>query len=134
MLCVEVFRERVFMVAMKQHCGKSHILEAACSKVIFQSDQSVNSGPDFYEIGVEVCLSFLEGMELKTNEQIQRQANSLWNPLGRVPVHDWLLRASTLSQVDCNRLEALGNVVMPACASLALHLMGHSVGDFHQRD
>ena len=124
MLCVEVFRERVFMVAMKQHCGKPHILEAACSKVIIQSNQSVNA----------VCLSLLEGLELKTNEEIQRRANALWNPLGRVPVHEWLLRASTLSQVDSNRLKALGNVVMPACANLALHLMGHSVGDFHKRD
>lgn len=46
-----------------------------------------------------------------------------WNEMGTVPLCDWLETSS--SPVAEKRLKALGNIVMPRCASLSLSILGH---------
>ena len=54
--------------------------------------------------------------------QVHTQANAIWNPQGKVPLSEWLRQ--TASDVDIERLKAVGNVAMPACSRLGLHLLG----------
>lgn len=48
-----------------------------------------------------------------------------WNPCGRRPVHEWLVGDSDAE--DQSRIKCLGNIVMPACARLGMHLLHHSL-------
>lgn len=59
-------------------------------------------------------------------KEIQNHCHRRWNPMGRVPLAQWLL--SEAKPVDLERLHVLGNIVMPPCARLGLHLLGHHHG------
>ena len=54
--------------------------------------------------------------------QVHGQANAIWNPQGKVPLSQWLCQTAT--DVDIERLKAIGNIAMPACCRLGLHLLG----------
>ena len=56
-------------------------------------------------------------------ETIRSNALSRWNEFGLLAMADWL--ATSQSSRDRQRLRCVGNIVMPACARLALHVMTH---------
>lgn len=100
----------MFLVAQKRNCGKPHVLQALGLR--FQRN--------------ELVVELLEALALMSDKMIHSRANGFWNKSGRLPLHNWLSRRK-MDQCDKNRLEALGNVVMPRCGQLGLHLMGHAV-------
>ena len=56
-------------------------------------------------------------------DDMRKRAQRPWNARARVPLASWL-RAEAKAE-DAARLRCIGNVVMPACARLALHVMAH---------
>lgn len=58
-------------------------------------------------------------------EAMQAQAKQDWNASARPPLADWLSDARGTSHGD--RLASLGNVVLPKCAQLGMHLLVHSI-------
>ena len=89
-----------------------------------------------YRPGVASRNLFKEGLEVSFMSQdfyilsakdMQNDAQMPWNEMGSVPLSDWLHSSST--PVEEKRLRALGNVVMPRCASFSLSILGHQ---FHQ--
>ena len=52
--------------------------------------------------------------------KIQELSQAPWLPGSRLPVHTWLVPDQT--EEDAARLRALGNIVIPQCCRLALHL------------
>ena len=63
-----------------------------------------------------------------TAAEMVSRSNGIWNLLGRIPVHQWLLQDHEVQPDDILRLQALGNCVMPACGRLAVHIMAHYKG------
>ena len=53
-----------------------------------------------------------------------RNGKRTFNPQGKPPVHTWLAHKS--SPLDKQRLHAMGNIVIPAEASVALDLFAHT--------
>ena len=60
-----------------------------------------------------------------TKEEMEARALSNWNEGERTPLHTWLTDQSTASDQD--RLKRVGNIVIPRCAQLAVHLLEHSI-------
>ena len=56
-------------------------------------------------------------------ETMRSAAEADWNFAGAQPLREWL--APSQSSQDCERLRCLGNVVVPQCARLGLHIMVH---------
>lgn len=54
-----------------------------------------------------------------TLEDISKRCHTMWNARGRLPLHLWLQQSQTRDETE--RLEMLGNIVMPQCGRLALH-------------
>lgn len=67
-----------------------------------------------------------QNLNLMNADAMHVNANKIWNRLGRVPVHK-SLAYGPLDETSKSRLTALGNVVMPPCARLAMHVLGHFV-------
>lgn len=65
----------------------------------------------------------VQGMKLKTEEEMHRDAKLPWNPRGKPELTTWLLARQ--GQHDVARLKSLGNIVIPAQARVALHLLAH---------
>lgn len=65
------------------------------------------------------------------NETIQAQAISEWNPLAKkqLPLCQWL--ENHQGPEEQSRLKAVGNIVIPPCARLALHCILHSFSTLH---
>lgn len=55
-----------------------------------------------------------------TTERLQSMCHSEWNVLGRVPLTSWLTEKCTNEQKQ--RLHTLGNIVLPRCSQVALHV------------
>lgn len=55
-------------------------------------------------------------------KDVENRCQQPWNPKGWMPLHTWLWHEA--SDLDLDRLHALGNIVMPRCGQLALHLLG----------
>lgn len=55
-----------------------------------------------------------------TSAEMHQNCHQRWNHFGRTPLSSWL--KNDVSPVDKERLKASGNIVMPRCAQLALHL------------
>ena len=53
----------------------------------------------------------------------QKQAHKVWNRRATVPITEWL--HAKQSPEDVRRLKACGSVVIPACATAALHVLGN---------
>lgn len=64
---------------------------------------------------------FVQGLDVKTSEQIEKEAHSSWNPNGRPPLSKWLLKSQ--EEWAPQRLRAVGNIVIPRQATLALHIL-----------
>ena len=58
-----------------------------------------------------------------TAAHMDLQANAPWNKCGRVSLTKWL--AAKQSDLDVKRLACVGNIVIPRCAQLALHVLAH---------
>ena len=54
-----------------------------------------------------------------------KQATEAWNPAAKLPLERWLVKSQT--DLDRERLTAIGNVVMPRVARFAVHLLGHEL-------
>lgn len=65
----------------------------------------------------------LEGLQLQSSSDMHQSAHAAWNRCCKPPVSAWLLAQQ--SALDKERLKACGNVVIPQCARLALHIMGN---------
>lgn len=59
-----------------------------------------------------------------TSKDIEQQAHQRFHFRSPPPLCDWL--AHTQSASDQKRLHAVGNVVIPRCASLAMHVIGRT--------
>lgn len=60
-----------------------------------------------------------------TASEMESQALRAWNPSERPSLHTWL--SSECGEEDQARLKAVGNMVIPQCGKLALHLLEHSM-------
>lgn len=60
-----------------------------------------------------------------TNVALHAQSKSAWNSKGRIPLFEWLRK--DVSAEDTKRLKCLGNIVMPRCARLGLHVLLHEL-------
>ena len=60
-----------------------------------------------------------------TAAALLEQSRGMWNPRGSVPLHQWLVAKQEAS--DRRRLAMLGNIVIPQCARLALHIFVHQI-------
>ena len=56
-----------------------------------------------------------------SSAEMDFNANKPWNVRGRVPLLRWLNH--TQDEKDKERLKTVGNLVMPACGRLAMHIM-----------
>ena len=67
-------------------------------------------------------ISFWQNLQIMTKEEIKRQANFCQHfSHRRPPLTSWLL--NTKGAYDKLRLEAVGNIVIPRCAALAMQIM-----------
>lgn len=58
-----------------------------------------------------------------TKDEVEDGCHSRWNPQGRVAIDAWL--TPELTAVQKARLHTLGNIVIPQCARLSLHVFAH---------
>lgn len=63
-----------------------------------------------------------------TRDQLRAQCSKEWNALGKLPLYQWLL--PSCSKQDKNRLDTLGNCVIPKQAGLAADLLSKLAGPF----
>lgn len=59
-----------------------------------------------------------------SESEMLANAKKPWNKLSQLPHHEWLTEQT--SAQDGHRLKCLGNIVIPACARLAMHILRHS--------
>ena len=64
-------------------------------------------------------------MELMSLKAMHKRCGSTWNRYGKVPVNKWLWQEA--DEMDKERLKAVGNIVMPRVAQMALHVMAHEM-------
>ena len=64
-----------------------------------------------------------QGLRLKTAEEMHEDAKRPWNVAGKPELTTWLLQRQ--GEHDIPRLKSLGNIVIPAQARMALHLLAH---------
>jgi hypothetical protein len=64
------------------------------------------------------------GIQIKSEKEIHEEANKCWNLRNQPPITTWL--AQSLGKHDLHRLHAIGNMVLPKCACLAMHLLLHA--------
>ena len=62
-------------------------------------------------------------MQLMTAQALHKRCKAVWNRFGKVPVCKWL--QDRASSGDVERLKAVGNIVFPRVAQLALHVLSH---------
>lgn len=67
---------------------------------------------------------FQAGIQIKSEKEIHEEANKCWNLRNQPPITTWL--AQSLGKHDLHRLHAIGNMVLPKCACLAMHLLLHA--------
>ena len=106
-LSVEVVRERIFMYACRQRCV-GQVLRVRSLICMYASPPNMDP-------------FFVQGLDVKTSEQIEKEAHSSWNPNGRPPLSKWLLKSQ--EEWAPQRLRAVGNIVIPRQATLALHIL-----------
>ncbi|CAK9032423.1 unnamed protein product [Durusdinium trenchii] len=87
-------------------------------------------------VGVQVCRErvFLlatkgdfhfQNLTLMTSDEMESRALEPWNHRDRPELHCWL--STECTQQDQQRLQSVGNMVIPRCAQLALHVLEHSM-------
>jgi hypothetical protein len=60
---------------------------------------------------------------LLSADMMMSQARRVWNPAAKPPLEKWLVKKQ--SEQDRSRLTAVGNIVMPRVAQLAIHMLSH---------
>ena len=60
---------------------------------------------------------------LMNSERMKAEALRPWNSAAKPPLQNWLQRFHDAAEIE--RLQALGNIVIPACARLACHMFGN---------
>ena len=77
---------------------------------------------------IEVTLRMLllwEDFKLRTVEEMHTQANGIWNGDSKPELSKWLKAKQCPS--DKARLKAVGNIVFPKCAQLAVNVIAHQI-------
>lgn len=64
-----------------------------------------------------------QGKFIRGMDSLKSWPEQDWRPETRPPLHRWL--SHTIDDTVKSRLEAIGNVVMPAMAFMAINLIGH---------
>ena len=67
------------------------------------------------------ALACWQGFKLKSAEQIHESANMCWNLRNQPAITTWLSNSQLSS--DKERLRCVGNMVIPKCAQLAMHIL-----------
>ena len=68
------------------------------------------------------CITDGQDLQLMTPHEIEKQAHMCYHFRERPPLSQWL--QDSQNEEDKARLAAVGNLVIPRCASLAMHLLG----------
>ena len=121
----KVWRQRVFFLACKRGATED-LLKApgfACKLVLTGSLFVV--AVLTYESESHSHVGFWQGISRMTPERMRMNAKQPWNLPGRLPLTAWL--AQEQSSLDKSRLSCIGNVVVPGCCQLALHIIAHHV-------
>ena len=71
-----------------------------------------------------VCL---EDMTLTSMSKLKQWPEATWHPETRPGLESWL--STSRAKGTKERLECIGNIVIPEMAYLALNLMGHGVSN-----
>lgn len=76
-----------------------------------------------------MAIGLVEGpwqdVDLMDEGAMQAAAHAEWNPCDRLPLTSWL--SSTKADNHADRMTTLGNIVVPRCARLGMHLLLHAV-------
>ena len=98
---------------------ETELFEAGMCTVAMQHD--VSSAEPFYAKSLRSC----QGVKLMDGATLHRQAGKNWNPAGQVKLSAWLQQEQ--SKQDVERLKTIGNIVFPAVARTAMHIIGSQV-------
>lgn len=114
----EVWRERVFLYGCK-FGRESELFEAGN-----------DYGPKLWSVLLRRSVSCVhrlcyQGVNLMDEAALHQQAQKKWNPAGEVKLSSWLQQEH--SEQDKERLKTIGNVVFPAVARTAMHIIGSQV-------
>jgi hypothetical protein len=60
---------------------------------------------------------------LVPNSELQKWPQENWYPNAKPPLQSWL--SATREPLDQDRLKAVGNIVMPKMAFMAMNVIGH---------
>ena len=66
-----------------------------------------------------------QDFKLKTVKEMNEQANADWNCESKPELSKWL--KAKQCPIDKERLKAVGNIVFPKCAQLAVNVIAHEV-------
>lgn len=75
------------------------------------------------DIKWSVCKCPFQGSPILTKFDVERESHEVWNEAGRLPLEQWL--QTSMDKTARARLKAVGNIVLPRCGRLAMHLMMH---------
>lgn len=114
-LLTEVFRQRVFIVATKPGFNFKDQLLLAFG-MFWQVKATTIQGSQSSKHSVA-----LQDARLKTATEFEEQCHRPWNSSQKPLLQDWLV--SSFSKDDAKRLHAVGNVVFPKAAELAINLV-----------
>ena len=124
---IKVNRERIFLLATR---GQQDPLEVWPLDLSFDVPCLACPGPNCLTLSQLICfLATLQGLQLQSPSDMHQSAHAAWNRCCKPPVSAWLLAKQ--SALDKERLKACGNVVIPQCARLALHIMGNHLCGRH---
>ena len=75
----------------------------------------------YFKASFAHALACWQGFKLKSAEQIHESANMCWNLRNQPAITTWLSNSQLSS--DKERLRCGGNMVIPKCAQLAMHIL-----------
>ena len=67
----------------------------------------------------------MQGLDVMRGDEMQNQVSREWNPGSQIPLRNWM--QDTQCPEDKARLKAVGNIVFPKSAQLALHIIAAEV-------